>query len=64
MDGDLGVFNAHPFSPYARVEMTIIDGQIVFDRERDLKHRLPWDESSEPEPLAAPAASPSDEAAR
>jgi imidazolonepropionase-like amidohydrolase len=64
MDGDLAVFNAHPFSPYARVEMTIIDGQIVFDRERDLKHRLPWDESSEPEPLAAPAASPSDEAAR
>lgn len=42
MDGDLAVFNAHPFSPYARVEMTVVDGQVVFDRERDLKSRIPW----------------------
>jgi imidazolonepropionase-like amidohydrolase len=48
MDGDLAVFNAHPFSPYARVEMTVIDGQIVFDRERDLKQRIPWKEEFEP----------------
>ncbi|HET8547732.1 MAG TPA: amidohydrolase family protein [Bryobacteraceae bacterium] len=56
MDADLAVFNAHPFSPYARVEMTIVDGQVVFDRERDLKHRVPWKESLEPEPQAPPAA--------
>ena len=42
MDGDLAVFNAHPFSPYARVEMTLVDGQVIFDRERDLKTRVPW----------------------
>ncbi len=42
MDGDLAVFNAHPFSPYARVEMTLVDGQVIFDRERDLKSRVPW----------------------
>jgi imidazolonepropionase-like amidohydrolase len=61
MDGDLAVFNAHPFSPYARVEMTVIDGQIVFDRERDLKHRATWTESFEPEPQAAPPVNPTEE---
>ena len=40
-DADLTVFNAHPFSPDARVEMTIIDGVPYFDRERDLGVRPP-----------------------
>jgi imidazolonepropionase-like amidohydrolase len=31
-DADLAIFNAHPFSPAARVEMTLIDGRIFFDR--------------------------------
>ena len=38
-DADLAVFNAHPFSPDARVEMTIIEGVAYFDRERDLGAR-------------------------
>jgi imidazolonepropionase-like amidohydrolase len=38
-DADLAIFNAHPFSSYARVEMTMIEGQIYFDRERDLMSR-------------------------
>jgi imidazolonepropionase-like amidohydrolase len=38
-DADLTVFNAHPFSPEARVEMTIIEGVAYFDRERDLAAR-------------------------
>ncbi|MDZ4797219.1 MAG: amidohydrolase family protein [Bryobacteraceae bacterium] len=42
MDADIAVFNAHPLSAYARVEMTLVDGQIIFDRERDLKMRVPW----------------------
>jgi imidazolonepropionase-like amidohydrolase len=50
MDGDLAIFSAHPFSPKARVEMTVVDGQIVFDRARDLKHRVGWHESWEAEP--------------
>lgn len=50
MDADLAVFNAHPFSPYARVEMTLIDGQVIFDRQRDIAARVPWKEEFEPEP--------------
>ncbi len=38
-DGDLAIFNAHPFSIYARVEMTLIEGEIYFDRKADLKRR-------------------------
>ena len=38
-DADLAIFSAHPFSPDARVEMTLVEGQVVFDRERDLASR-------------------------
>jgi len=38
-DGDIAVFNAHPFSIYARVEMTLIEGEVYFDRKEDLKRR-------------------------
>ena len=38
-DGDLAIFNAYPLSNFARVEMTLIDGQVYFDREQDLAHR-------------------------
>ena len=31
-DGDIAVFSAHPFSPDAMVEYTIIDGKVYFDR--------------------------------
>jgi len=30
-DGDIAVFSAHPFSPTAMVEYTIIDGKVYFD---------------------------------
>jgi imidazolonepropionase-like amidohydrolase len=36
-DADLVVFTGHPLSSYARVDMTLIDGQIYFDREKDLQ---------------------------
>ncbi len=32
-DADLAIFNGHPFSPAARVEMTLIDGRTFFDRQ-------------------------------
>ena len=32
-DADLAVFSAHPFAPQARVEKTIIEGRIYFDRD-------------------------------
>jgi len=34
-DGDILVWSAHPFSPYSQVEMTLIEGNVYFDRGRD-----------------------------
>jgi len=31
-DADLAIFTAHPFAPNARVDMTLIDGRVFFDR--------------------------------
>lgn len=33
-DGDLAVFNGHPLNAYARCEMTLIDGEVFFVREK------------------------------
>ena len=38
-DADLVIFTNHPLSVYARVEQTIIDGQVYFDRQADLDRR-------------------------
>jgi imidazolonepropionase-like amidohydrolase len=38
-DADIGIWNAHPFSVYARVERTIIDGETFFDRQQDMSRR-------------------------
>jgi len=38
-DADLAVWNAHPFSVYARVEQTFVDGELLFDRQADLARR-------------------------
>src|SRR2546425_67997 len=38
-DADLAIWNAHPLSVYARVDTTLIDGEVFFDRERDLARR-------------------------
>jgi imidazolonepropionase-like amidohydrolase len=38
-DGDVAIFSAHPFSADARVEYTLVDGTIYFDRARDLAAR-------------------------
>jgi imidazolonepropionase-like amidohydrolase len=31
-DADIAIFNGHPFAPSSRVEMTLIDGRVFFDR--------------------------------
>jgi imidazolonepropionase-like amidohydrolase len=31
-DGDIAIFSAHPFAPEAMAEMTIVDGNVYFDR--------------------------------
>ena len=38
-DADISIWNAHPFSVYARVERTIIDGETFFDRQQDAARR-------------------------
>ena len=39
-DGDLVVWNVHPFSPYSHAEYTIIEGDVYFDRTKDLAMRV------------------------
>jgi imidazolonepropionase-like amidohydrolase len=34
-DADIAIFSAHPFAPDARVEATLVDGVVYFDRARD-----------------------------
>src|SRR5215213_6713151 len=38
-DADLAIWNAHPFSVYARVDTTFVDGDVYFDREKDVARR-------------------------
>lgn len=38
-DADLVVWTGHPFSVYSRVETTIIEGEIFFDRAKDAQMR-------------------------
>ncbi len=38
-DADLVLFNGHPFSVYSRPEMTLIEGDVYFDRKKDLELR-------------------------
>ncbi|MBN1223174.1 MAG: amidohydrolase family protein [Candidatus Aminicenantes bacterium] len=38
-DADLAVFNRHPFDPYTICEMTLVDGDILFDRAKYLEER-------------------------
>jgi imidazolonepropionase-like amidohydrolase len=38
-DGDLVVWNTHPFSPYSHPEMTLIEGVVYFDRAKDITMR-------------------------
>ncbi|MEK7667199.1 MAG: amidohydrolase family protein, partial [Gemmatimonadota bacterium] len=32
-DADLAIFNGHPFAPGSRVEKTLVDGRVFFDRD-------------------------------
>ena len=38
-DADLVIFDKHPLSNYAKVEKVFIDGQLYFDRDKDLADR-------------------------
>ncbi len=38
-DADLAIFKSHPFAPDTRVEMTLVDGKVMFDRSKDVAAR-------------------------
>jgi imidazolonepropionase-like amidohydrolase len=38
-DADLVIYDKHPLSGYAKVQKVLIDGEIYFDRDRDLSER-------------------------
>ncbi len=38
-DADLAIFKSYPFAPDTRVEMTLVDGKVMFDRSKDLAAR-------------------------
>ncbi|MBX3244684.1 MAG: amidohydrolase family protein [Acidobacteria bacterium] len=38
-DGDVVIWTGHPFSPYSRVETTMIEGEVYFDRAADAQKR-------------------------
>lgn len=38
-DGDLVIWSAHPFSVYSHPEITMIEGEVYFDRAKDLADR-------------------------
>ena len=39
-DGDVLIWNGHPFSVYSRVELTLIEGETYFDRSKDAQMRI------------------------
>lgn len=52
-DADLAVFNGHPLNSFSRVELTLVEGEVYFQRSPDLK----------PEQIAAaPPTQPRDQA--
>jgi imidazolonepropionase-like amidohydrolase len=38
-DADIAIFSAHPFAPDTRVEQTLVDGIVYFDRSKDVAAR-------------------------
>ncbi|MBX7164726.1 MAG: amidohydrolase family protein [Pirellulales bacterium] len=46
-DADLAIFNGHPLNAFSRCEMTLVDGEVYFER------RAPRADGSRPLPVAA-----------
>lgn len=38
-DADVVIWSAHPFSVYAHADMTFVDGEVLFDRAKDISNR-------------------------
>jgi imidazolonepropionase-like amidohydrolase len=46
-DADIVIWNDHPFSVYSRPDITMIDGEVFFDRSRDLLRRKEFEKERE-----------------
>jgi imidazolonepropionase-like amidohydrolase len=46
-DADLAIFDGHPLSNYSKVVKTVIDGQVYFDRAKDLAARAAREKEKE-----------------
>ena len=46
-DADIAIWNAHPFSVYSHVEMTMIEGELLFDRAKDMTKRAELEKERE-----------------
>ena len=46
-DADIVIWTAHPFSVYSRPEVTMIEGEIYFDRQQDLARRAEMERERE-----------------
>jgi imidazolonepropionase-like amidohydrolase len=64
-DADLVIFDKHPLSNYAKVRTVFIDGEVYFDRDRDLSDRARQDalkksllEKEQPKRTAPPTRKP------
>jgi imidazolonepropionase-like amidohydrolase len=67
-DADIAIWNGHPLSVYSRVDTTFVDGEILFDRERDLARRPGFTSErfqlEQAEPNRAPQSGPGRQAPR
>ena len=63
-DADLAVFNGHPLNSYARVEMTLVDGEVYFERKDRKPSRPPPPRPRSRWPAADPARRPDAQARR
>ncbi len=52
-DADLAMFSRHPFDPYTICEMTLVDGEILFDRAKYLEERKKAEEKKKKEEAEA-----------
>jgi imidazolonepropionase-like amidohydrolase len=55
-DADIAIFSRHPFDALARVEMTLIDGKVVYEAAKadaELEARLAKDRAAPPAPIVA-----------
>ncbi|NNE65681.1 MAG: amidohydrolase family protein [Pyrinomonadaceae bacterium] len=43
-DADIGIWSGHPFSVYSHAEMTLVDGEVFFDRSKDIAMRKELEE--------------------